>query len=215
MTNKSKPYHTLILMLAMLFTGMMSGFMLPRPSSSSVDTNQSTQIEALETAEEEVGLAFTRDMLIAEQEAYYQEKLEALLTPEEITYLAQRQWQAHLAVNGQEITSSTLSLDGPKNIRVMFGEVVLQDDLLPEPFLARGRLDQPDSGEPLTDYVEVITDHPYEIIKEESPSSVKYYYEFKEVPSGTMIIFQMNTILKEKLKNEESLRDGRFDIIVK
>ncbi len=215
MENKNKAYYTLLLMLTIFLIGTVSGIILVRGVSSNTGSEEVDDLEDFTVSTGDSEIFFTKDTLTKANEAYYKERLETLLTPEEITYVAQRQWEAHLSVNGKEVTNSTLSLNGPQNIRIMIGEVALRDDLLPKEILASGKLDQANDGEPLTEYIEVITDHPYEIVRKESDCSIKYYYEFKEVPSGSMIIFQMNTVLKEHLKNKESLRDGRFDVIVK
>lgn len=77
--------------------------------------------------------------------AYYAKQIQSVLTPEELVFVAQRQWACVLSPNG----------------------------------------------------------------------NMKYYYEFKDVPKGTIIGIEVSEILKERLACKEGLKENRLQVIVR
>lgn len=148
-------------------------------------------------------------------EAYYAKQLQDLLTPEELVYVTQRQWEYVLSANGYPFTGATIALENSHNVRIMVAEVLKDSKSLPVELLKLGSIGQSDAADALTDHVDVYTTVPYEITMEESEGSIKYYYDFKDVPKGTVIGLQVSEILKERLACKEQISENRLQVIVR
>lgn len=148
-------------------------------------------------------------------QAYYAKQLQDLLTPEELVYVTQRQWEYVLSANGHPFTGATIALENSHNVRIMVAEVLKDSKSLPVELLKLGSIGQSDAADALTDHVDVYTTVPYEITMEESEGSIKYYYDFKDVPKGTVIGLQVSEILKERLACKEQISENRLQVIVR
>ncbi|MGL4736762.1 MAG: hypothetical protein ACRCW2_04825 [Cellulosilyticaceae bacterium] len=176
--------------------------------------NPST-VEAAQLQAPEGEISFTEESLQQYVQSYYSKQLQKILTPEELNFITQRQWEYILSVNGQEFSGNTIYLEGAQNVRIMIAEVAKGESLLPEDLLIQGRMWQSDETIEMTDYITIYAPISYEITTEQQGKSIKYYYEFKDVPPGTIITVQMGHLLKEKLRTKERIQGNRVEVIVR
>ncbi len=147
--------------------------------------------------------------------SYYAKQMQSVLTPEELFFVAQRQWECVLSANGKSFTGPTMAIENTNNVRIMVAEVIKNPDSLPIELLKQGSIGQSDEADTLLDHIQIYTTIPYEITTEEAEGSIKYYYEFKDVPKGTVIGLEVSEVLKERLACKETLKENRLQVIVR
>lgn len=147
--------------------------------------------------------------------SYYAKQIQSVLTPEELVFVAQRQWECVLSANGKSFTGATMMIENTNNVRIMVAEVIENPDSLPLELLKQGSIGQSDKADSLLEHIQIYTTIPYKITTEEAEGSIKYYYEFKNVPKGSVIGIEVSEVLKERLACKEMLKENRLQVIVR
>ena len=126
----------------------------------------------------------------------------------------QRQWQYIINANGTEIKSSKMYVK-PGNIRIMVAEVLKEESILAEEILKLGSLDKAIEHTTLEDLVEVYSTVPYKVKREETDEGIKYYYDFTDVPSETLIVLKLSPLITERLGYKDKIKEDQITLVTK
>lgn len=153
-------------------------------------------------------------MITKELTDAYNKTIQESFTKEEMENAMQRQWQYIISANGTEVKSSKLYVK-PGNIRVMVAEVLKDENILSEELLKLGSLDKAIDHTTLEDLVEVYSTIPYKVKREETDEGIKYYYDFTNVPTETLIVLKLSPLIIERLGYKEQIKENQIALITK
>lgn len=152
--------------------------------------------------------------LEAYAQSYYKSRLTKLLTPEEIKKIAKKQYSYSILVNGTAFKENTISMKHVKNISISLAEVKNTQTALPDEMKVMGSICQADNSKELTDYIKINSNLKYEIVKSEMDGSMKYTYNFEDVPKKSVISIEVDKKIKERLRYQGSIEGNQLEIIV-
>lgn len=141
---------------------------------------------------------------------YYSDKLKRIMDKDDIMFLAQRQWNYALTMNGKDIVQNTIYSED-KNIKIVLAEFQNSEKILPEDILLKGSVTGGDPNDSLASQLDIITLRDYKVNEEEQENGKRISYEFNNISSGTMITLK----LSEMLMNRLNLKDNKLEIIVR
>ena len=144
----------------------------------------------------------------------YNKTIKESFTQEELENAMQRQWQYIINANGTEIKSSKMYVK-PGNIRIMVAEVLKEESILAEEILKLGSLDKAIEHTTLEDLVEVYSTVPYKVKREETDEGIKYYYDFTDVPSETLIVLKLSPLITERLGYKDKIKEDQITLVTK
>ena len=144
----------------------------------------------------------------------YNKTIKESFTQEELENAMQRQWQYIINANGTEIKSSKMYVK-PGNIRIMVAEVLKEESILAEEILKLGSLDKAIEHTTLEDLVEVYSTVPYKVKREETDEGIKYYYDFTDVPSETLIVLKLSPLIAERLGYKDKIKEDQITLVTK
>ena len=144
----------------------------------------------------------------------YNKTIKESFTQEELENAMQRQWQYIINANGTEIKSSKMYVK-PGNIRIMVAEVLKEESILAEEILKLGSLDKAIEHTTLEDLVEVYSTVPYKVKREETDEGIKYYYDFTDVPSETLIVLKLSPLIIERLGYKDKIKEDQITLVTK
>jgi hypothetical protein len=134
-----------------------------------------------------------------EKDKYYEEKLSALLSKEELSSLAKENWKYSLTVNDLNISEGSVSI-GEKDIYIMLTETKNTSKPLPKKTTASGSLTSEDKASKFYDYLKLDSPIKYELYIESEGDTTYVYYDILGVPSGSTISLKLEQPLKERLQ---------------
>jgi hypothetical protein len=134
-----------------------------------------------------------------EKDKYYEEKLTALLSKEELSSLANENWKYSLTVNDLNISQESVSIGG-KDIYILLTETKNNSKPLPKKISASGSLTSEDKATKFYDYLKLDSPFKYELYVETQGDITNVYYGIIGVNSGSTINIKLEQPLKERLQ---------------
>lgn len=158
----------------------------------------------------------TDDKLKIMFKEYCSENLHKVMNDTELAYLAQRQWNYALTVNGQEFNSKTIYAES-KNIKILLSEIAPKEALLPQDILCTGKVTGGDPKDNMKEHINITAPVDFTLNEEIVENGKMLSFEFKDVPKGTIIYINLSEMLKYQLKLEEKIElyDNILEIIVR
>ncbi|WHH57515.1 hypothetical protein [Petroclostridium sp. X23] len=149
----------------------------------------------------------------AQLDSYYAQQLQKLMSEQELSFLAQKQWKYILTLNGKIVTKDILYINDT-SAHIILAEVVQDKDILPSEILKKGTITGSDSNDHLQDHLSVITNIPYTTKTEETAQGRRVIYDFKDIPNGTIINLKPSVLLTDRLGvGEEGAWNSHIEII--
>lgn len=130
--------------------------------------------------------------------AYYEQHLRKIMDEYELSFLAQKQWNYALSVNGKTLDRSIIYIQ-EDYVQLILAEIIQDDDILPPNILIKGTICSDDPNDMLQDHINVFTTVDYSIKTEEKDYNKRVVYEFKNIPKGTIISLKLSFLLSERL----------------
>ena len=143
------------------------------------------------------------DILREKLETFYLKNIKKLLSEQELVFLAQKQWEYILSINGNSLKQNRIYIE-EDSARITLAEIVYEKDILPKEVLSMGTITGNDKNDPLGDHFQVITNTLYSVKVDESDNGRRIVYEFKDIPRGTIINIKLSPMLAERLSFQEN-----------
>lgn len=201
-----KNIFIIILLISMTFNIVLFGEILKTKKQSNAVINEYTEKQKeldtkLNANDKEQEKVFDK---------YYSEKLKKFMNEEDLMFLAQRQYDYLLSVNGEAFRENTLYTDN-KNIKIVLAEFQSAEKILPDDILIKGNVTGGDPNDSFGSHLNVTSLAKYNQYKEEDANVKRVCYEFKDIQAGTIITLK----LSEMLMNRLNLKDNILEIIVR
>jgi len=146
---------------------------------------------------------------------YYEKHLTKLLDEYELTFLAQKQWNYALSLNGEIVDKSIIYIDDDY-VHLILAEIVEEEDILPSQILKKGTISGDDPNDMLQDHINISTNIDYSINVDKNGYDTKVIYDFKNIPKGTLINIKLSPLLSECLQVGKGPHwENRIEIIRK
>lgn len=130
--------------------------------------------------------------------AYYEQQLRKIMNDYELNFLAQKQWNYALSLNGKPVDRSIIYVE-EDYVQLILAEIVEEDDILPPEILMKGTISGADPNDMLQDHINIFTTVDYSVKSEEKGYNKRVVYELKNIPKGTVITLKLSFLLSERL----------------
>lgn len=212
---KKSPY--MIIMLVLLLLSFSLNIILYGEKKQAHDT-YSKLLSDYKNIEEKVNELenIDNDKLKIMFKDYCSENLHKVMNDTELAYLAQRQWNYALTVNGEEFNSKTMYTES-KNIKILLSEIAPKENLLPDDILCTGKVTGGDPNDSMKEHISITAPADFIINEETVKNGQMLSFDFSDVPKGTIIYVNLSEMLKYQLKLEEKIElyDNILEIIVR
>lgn len=131
--------------------------------------------------------------------AYYAQRIQKLLGEEELAFLAQKQWEYTLTLNGNRLKQNAIYIT-EDSARIILAELVIDKDILPKEILEKGTVTGSDPNDPLQEHISIFTNIPYTTKMDENSQGRRVIYDFNNIPQGTVISLKISPLLAERLE---------------
>lgn len=131
--------------------------------------------------------------------AYYAQQIQKLINEEELAFLAQKQWEYTLTLNGNRLKQNTIYIT-EDSVRIILAELVIDKDILPKEILEKGTVTGSDPNDPLQEHLNIFTNIPYTTKMDENSRGRRVIYDFNNIPQGTVISLKISPMLAERLE---------------
>jgi len=143
--------------------------------------------------------------------AYYAQQIQKLLGEQELVFLAQKQWEYTLTLNGNRLKQNTIYIT-EDSVRIILAELVIDKDILPKEILEKGTVTGSDPNDPLQEHLSIFTNIPYSTKMDENSQGRRVIYDFNNIPQGTVISLKISPLLAERL--EIGVADQQWENLV-
>ena len=140
---------------------------------------------------------------------YYEDKITKLLGENELMPMAREQWKYSLTANDESFKEDYIYI-GTKEVTLVFAENEPKEKLLPNSIHNKGALAGQDKLDKFYDHLIIECPVPYETKIKTEGNTTYAYYEFKDVPRGTIITLRLSEPLRERL----NLPYNKLEVIV-
>lgn len=147
---------------------------------------------------------------------YYAEKIIKIINEEDLNFMAQRQWEYEITINGKKLTSPITYIEG-RTLRVVLKEIGNNERILPNEILQIGTITGGDPNDIFDSHFKGYSDKEFISYVEESQYGRKLIYELKDIDSGTQIYFKLSPVLIHRMNLNEKigLNSSTIEIIKK
>lgn len=166
------------------------------------------------STEEAVTEVYTRFDFENYAQEYLQKKLSTIFTPEEIKYIASKQYRYYLSVNNQMINSNVIRLSNATNVRIVLSEIADEAVSLPADLQKTGSLTYGGTDTELTDFLSVYAKNEVKITKKIEGANTIYYLDLEKVPKNSIISMTIGDVLLGNLSQAQNIKGNHIDICI-
>ncbi len=145
---------------------------------------------------------------------YYENKLKRILSEEDLSFLAQMQWEYELLINEVPVTSPIEYVMGD-NLKVTLIERRNGEDALPNSISEKGRITGNDENDKLENYINAEFGNAFNTEVTEEGNEKKISFNFSNIKKGDVITIRLNPVLIERMLLYEriNLKDDKIELI--
>jgi hypothetical protein len=130
---------------------------------------------------------------------YYEQHLTKVLDEYDLNFLAQKQWNYALSLNGKVVDKSIIYIN-EDYVHLILAEVMEDKEVLPQAILKKGTISGADPYDMLQDHLSISTNIEYSMRVEEEDCNRRVIYDFRKIPKGTIIYLNLSFLLSERLQ---------------
>lgn len=137
--------------------------------------------------------------IVEQYKAYYSERLQKLLSDQELQLIAQKYWKYILMLNGEPVRNNTIYTKSD-TASIVLAEINTGGDILPADILNKGAVTGNDSNDSLENHIIVSAGIPFESRLDRSDTGRRLVFDFKGIPRGTIISLKLSPMLEARLE---------------